>query len=177
MGKEAGSGVSTSVPSPAPLLGSSEVWVKLHPYLCFFICETGIINHGPCPTELLGSGTEAHAHRPCAGDELCNRAEVAVGPATQPGLEEQPQARIGFPGKPPRALVSTRSLAAPCRRGLPPDPRLQSTRGTAGSAAANSGAGLRDGFCRLSASALLAGALGTRGISVQALGPFKMAPK
>ena len=45
---------------------------------------------------------EAHAHRACAGDELCNRAEVAIGPATQPGLEEQPQARFGFPGKPPR---------------------------------------------------------------------------
>ena len=43
MGKEAGSGVNTSVPSPVLLLGSSEVWTRLHPYLCFLICETGIL--------------------------------------------------------------------------------------------------------------------------------------
>ena len=93
-------------------------------------------------------------------------------------LEEQPQERFGFPRKPPQGTavhpVPGCSLAL-----LDLSPQIQGPR--AHEARQECSSQLRSWapkwLLQLSAPALLAGALGTRGISVQALGSFKMAPK
>lgn len=63
-------------------------------------------------------------------------------PTTQPGSEEQLQARSGFPRKLPWDSAVHPVPSCSLLSEAPPVPGLQSTGGTAGNAAANAGAGL-----------------------------------
>lgn len=98
----------------------------------------------------------------------CQQAEAALVPTTQPAQKSSSR----------RGLVSREAVGGstaqpvpdlPLSAEAPPAPGLQSTSGPAGNVAANSEAGLRNGFCRLSASALLAEAPG-RGLRASASG-------
>lgn len=91
--------------------------------------------------------------------------------------EKQPQARFGFPGKSPQGtavhLVPSCSLLS----GAPPRYKAPEHMRHGQKCSSQLRSRAPKWLLQLSASVLLARALGTQGISVQALGPFKMAPK
>lgn len=128
VGKEAG--LETS-----PTIWQLWSWPLSSCLICGFICEMGMT---AVPT-LWGACAvwgEEKALFCCSMEEPIPVAGVTHVSATQQGSEEQ-LLRAVLCSHPQTPLLA-----------LAPSPGLQSTLGTAGSAAANSEAGLSNGFCR-----------------------------
>lgn len=132
----------------------------------------------PCPSSVCSSVKWGKSQPwPCrvAGIDVsqCSRAQPTPQATRSWGPGEQLQARPAYRWC---CLLGSPHPDFSLLPEAPQSPGPQSTPGRAGSAAANSGAGLRDGFCRrLPAASLLATAPGTEGSERRLRGNLKMA--